>query len=153
MPLLYCGKVEFIWNYQEKAETSGPLTSRPGILSRGNKSPSGSFELSSFHFHFYCSLGSVTFGRVSPWQWTLALMSDSDIMQHISAHGESFRVPLLCCTAEIRLLKISLERTAVSKHLSQPSFYPVTIMFQNKKDQPKTAFIYSIVQYRENKYV
>lgn len=28
-----------IWNYQEKAETSGPLTSRPGTSSGGNKSP------------------------------------------------------------------------------------------------------------------
>ena len=51
--------------------------------------PRGPFKLPSFHFHLYCSLSSVTFGCASPWQRTLALMSDSDIIQSISAQSES----------------------------------------------------------------
>lgn len=89
-----------IWNDHEKAETSGPLTPRPGISSSPPLFPA--------------SLVSFTFLLLSGFSYTwlcVAVAADaglnggrrpSDIMQHISAHAESFRVPL----SSAALLKI-----------------------------------------------
>lgn len=102
------------------------------------KAPQGPFKLPSFHFHLYCSLSSVTFGCASPWQRTLALVSDSDIIQSISASEWVIMSPTLrCYGAENRLtflLKISLGTTSVIISQNAPFILQQT-WTKNKKER------------------
>ena len=102
------------------------------------KAPRGPFKLPSFHFHLYCSPSSVTFGCASPWQRTLALVSDSDIIQSISASEWVIMSPTLRCYGAGNrltfLLKISLGTTSVIISQNAP-FIPQQTWTKNKKER------------------